>query len=149
MGGIVNAVTKSGTNDFQGGAFWFYRSTGCNARDRSPHSFPPRSATRPAVRLAVPSGFSCRVPWLPVDSCYLPACYRSDARLRKILTFDEAKRNQLYLNFEVFNLADTWSARGYTSSQAYTETKSILTPAPSDLYVTAARRKQISGRFVF
>ena len=59
------------------------------------------------------------------------------------------KRNQLYLNFEVFNLADTWSARGYTSSQAYTETKSILTPAPRDLYVTAARRKQISGRFVF
>src|SRR6185437_5100220 len=33
MGGIVNTVTKSGGNAFHGGGFWFYRSTGFNARD--------------------------------------------------------------------------------------------------------------------
>jgi hypothetical protein len=27
MGGVVNTVTRSGTNNFHGGAFWFYRST--------------------------------------------------------------------------------------------------------------------------
>ena len=95
------------------------------------------------IRLQLPSAVAAGGQLLPAGPL------SSDACLRKILTFDEAKRNRLYLNFEVFNLADTWSARGYTSSQAYTETKSILTPAPSDLYVTAARRKQISGRFVF
>jgi outer membrane receptor protein involved in Fe transport len=33
MGGVVNTVTKSGTNQLHGGAFWYYRSTGFNARD--------------------------------------------------------------------------------------------------------------------
>ena len=33
MGGIVNTVTKSGGNDVHGTAYWFYRSTGFNARD--------------------------------------------------------------------------------------------------------------------
>ena len=33
MGGIVNTVTKSGGNAFHGGGFWFYRSTGFDARD--------------------------------------------------------------------------------------------------------------------
>jgi len=32
MGGIVNTVTKSGSNAFHGGGFWFYRSTGFDAR---------------------------------------------------------------------------------------------------------------------
>jgi outer membrane receptor protein involved in Fe transport len=33
MGGIVNTVTKSGGNQLHGTAYWFYRSTGFNARD--------------------------------------------------------------------------------------------------------------------
>jgi outer membrane receptor protein involved in Fe transport len=105
------------------------------------------------------TGFSGRVPFEPVNSYYLPAYYRADARLSKVLPFGEANRYQLYLNFEVFNLANTWAARGYTSSQAYTETKGILTPTPASLYVpgndavppdgTEARRMQVSLRFVF
>jgi outer membrane receptor protein involved in Fe transport len=105
------------------------------------------------------TGFSYRVPWLPVNSYYLPAMYRSDARLSKILPFGEGDKYQLFLNFEMFNVANTWAARGFTSSQAYTETKGVLTPTPTSLYIpsgdaippdgTEARRMQISARFVF
>ncbi len=103
------------------------------------------------------SGFSSRVPFLPFDNYYLPAFYRADARLSKILPLGEKAR--LFLNFEMFNVANNWSARGYTSSQAYTETKGILTPTPASLYIpssdawapdgTEARRMQISGRITF
>ena len=103
------------------------------------------------------SGLSGRVPFLPYNGYCLPATYRSDARLTKIVPLSE--KAKVMLNFEVFNLANTWSARGYTSSQAYTESKGILTPTPSYLYVpsndavppdgTEARRLQISARIVF
>ncbi len=104
-------------------------------------------------------GFSSRVPFLPVNSYYYPAMYRADARLSKILPFGESGRTNLALNFEVFNVANTWAARSYTSSQAYTENKGILTPTPGSLYVpsgdaippdgTEARRMQVSLRFTF
>ncbi len=103
------------------------------------------------------SGLSGRVPFLPVNSYYLPAFYRSDARVSKILPIGE--KAKLMLNFEMFNVANNWSARGYTSSQAYTETGLKLTPTPANLYVpssdayapdgTEARRMQISLRFQF
>jgi len=32
-GGVINVVTKSGTNDFHGGAFWYYRDRSLNAND--------------------------------------------------------------------------------------------------------------------
>jgi Carboxypeptidase regulatory-like domain/TonB dependent receptor len=32
-GGVINTVTKSGTNDFHGSAFWFYRDQSMNAND--------------------------------------------------------------------------------------------------------------------
>jgi hypothetical protein len=105
------------------------------------------------------SGFSGRVPFLPYDSYYLPAMYRADGRISKIIPFGESHKRLLYLNLEVFNLANNWAARGYSSSQAYTETKGVLTPTPQNLYIpssdaiapdgTEARRLQISARFVF
>jgi outer membrane receptor protein involved in Fe transport len=103
------------------------------------------------------SGLSSRVPWLPVDNYYYPAMYRSDARLSKVIPIRE--RYKLSLNFEVFNLANTWSATGYTSNRAYTESKGVITATPQNLYIpsgaavppdgTEARRMQISARLVF
>ena len=40
MGGVVNTVTRSGTNDLHGTAFWFFRNQDFNARD-------PFAATNP------------------------------------------------------------------------------------------------------
>ena len=34
MGGVVNTITKSGTNDIHGTAYWFFRNRSLNARDR-------------------------------------------------------------------------------------------------------------------
>jgi hypothetical protein len=103
------------------------------------------------------TGFSYRVPWLPYNNYYLPAWYRSDARISKVIPIGEHVRASLSL--DVFNIANTWSATGFTSSQAYTETKGILTPTPSYLYVpsgdggfpdgTQARRMQIGARVTF
>ena len=103
------------------------------------------------------TGFSSRVPWLPINNYYLPPMYRSDGRISKQLPFGE--RYKLYLNLEVFNLTNTWAARGFTSTQAYTESKGVLTPTPAFLFVagndaippdgTEARRLQASVRFTF
>jgi outer membrane receptor protein involved in Fe transport len=32
-GGVINLITRSGTNQFHGGAFWYYRNQGFNATD--------------------------------------------------------------------------------------------------------------------
>lgn len=103
------------------------------------------------------SGFSSRVPFLPFNNYYLPAFYRADARISKVLPIGE--RVAATLNFEMFNIANTWSATGYTSSQAYTEQGGKLTPTPASLNVpsadagypdgTQARRMQISLRIAF
>ena len=67
--------------------------------------------------------FSTRVPWLPVNSYMYPAMYRQDANLTKVVPFGEGDRYKLSLRFDVFNVPNTWAARDYTSSQAYTEAK--------------------------
>ena len=104
------------------------------------------------------TGFSGRVPWLPVNSYMLPPMYRADARIAKVLPFGEKNRS-LSLYFEMFNVSNTIAYRAFTSSQAYTEAKGILTPTPASLYVpsgdaippdgTEARRMQIGIRFTF
>ena len=101
-------------------------------------------------------GLSGRVPFWGVDSVWAPALYRSDARLSKLLPFGE--RYRLYLNFEVFNLSNSWSPTAMTS-QAFTEAKGVLTLTPAAYGVgssdqiapdgTEARRLQVSARFTF
>jgi outer membrane receptor protein involved in Fe transport len=103
------------------------------------------------------TGLSSRVPWLPVNSYRYPSAYRSDARLTKAIPIHE--HYHLDLNLEVFNLANTWSATGYTSNRAYSESKGVITATPQLLYIpsgdalppdgTQARRLQASARFTF
>jgi outer membrane receptor protein involved in Fe transport len=103
------------------------------------------------------SGLGSRVPFLPINSLYLPRQYRADARLTKIIPIGD--RYKLGLTFDCFNISNSWSPTGFTSSQAFTEAKGILTPTPASLYIpssdglspdgTQARRMQVGIRFVF
>jgi outer membrane receptor protein involved in Fe transport len=103
--------------------------------------------------------FSTRVPWLPVNNYMYPSMYRQDARISKVIPIGEGNRYKLALTLDVFNVPNTWAARAYTSSQAYTELKGVLTPTPASLYVpsgdavppdgTEARRLQAGIRFTF
>jgi hypothetical protein len=43
MGGVVNSITKSGTNTLHGGAFWFFRNRTLNARDPFATFNPPEA----------------------------------------------------------------------------------------------------------
>jgi hypothetical protein len=103
--------------------------------------------------------FSTRVPWLAVNTYMYPSMYRQDASFTKVVPIGEGDRYKLALRLDVFNVPNTWAARAYTSSQAYTELKGVLTPTPGNLYVpsgdavppdgTEARRMQIGLRFTF
>ena len=105
------------------------------------------------------TGFSGRVPWLPVNSYYLPSFDRADMRLAKVIPIDADGRKSLTLNFDMFNVGNNWSATGYTSSQAYYESKGVIQATPTKLYIpsgdalapdgTQARRMQVSARFSF
>lgn len=43
MGGVINTVTRSGSNDIHGTGYWFYRNQDFGARDRYASSVPPET----------------------------------------------------------------------------------------------------------
>lgn len=102
------------------------------------------------------SGLSSRVPFWPVNNVYQPNMWRSDARLSKLIPFNE--RYKLYLSFEAFNISNSWSPTSMTT-QAFTEARGVLTLTPTaygqgsaDAMApdgTEARRMQVSVRFSF
>ena len=102
------------------------------------------------------SGLSGRVPFWPINSVWQPAMYRTDLRLSKLLPVGE--RYRLDLNFEIFNLSNSWSPTSMTT-QAFTESKGVLTLTPTAYGIgsgdamppdgTEARRMQVSARFTF
>ncbi len=65
------------------------------------------------------SGLSGRVPFLPVDSVYQPALYKTDARVSKIIPLGPEERYKFLVSFEAFNITNSWSPTSM-STQAYT-----------------------------
>ncbi|MGH9572134.1 MAG: TonB-dependent receptor [Candidatus Acidiferrales bacterium] len=112
------------------------------------------------------TGLSGRAPFLGVNTVWQPASYRDDLRLSKILPFGE--RYKVYLNFEVFNVSNSWSATSMRTG-AFTESGSTGScgagnPTPCLIPVgnfntgsgdalnpdgTEARRLQVSARLTF
>ena len=101
-----------------------------------------------------------RVPWLPVNSILTPAGYRADARLTKFLPFSMHDRVvNLSLNFEAFNISNSWSPTSMTTQEYLESPKGVLTYTPTAFgYGTAdggfpdgtqARRLQVSARITF
>jgi len=107
-------------------------------------------------------GFSgnSRVPFLPANTILTPAAYRADARLSKAIPIMIKDRpTSLSLNFEVFNVSNTWAPTAMNSTE-YVATKGVLQLQPAGTYAfgtsdggfpdgTQARRLQISARFTF
>jgi outer membrane receptor protein involved in Fe transport len=101
-------------------------------------------------------GGNNRVPFEPFDSLYTPPTYREDLRLTKNLPFSE--RLRAALNFEVFNVSNSWSPTALTT-QMFTEAKGVLTLTPAAYNVgtqdggfpdgTQARRLQVGARISF
>jgi hypothetical protein len=105
-----------------------------------------------------------RVPWLPVNDILTPASYRADARITKFIPIKIGDHDtRLGLNFEMFNLSNSWSPTGMTSTE-YILSKGVLTPNISSTGIpgwgvgnassgfpdgTQARRMQISARYQF
>jgi hypothetical protein len=106
------------------------------------------------------AGGSTRVPWLPVNSIYTPASYRADIRLSKGIPIHIADRDTfLNLNFEAFNISNSWSPTSMSTQEYLESSKGVLTYTPAAYGVgtadggfpdgTQARRLQISARFRF
>jgi hypothetical protein len=101
------------------------------------------------------SGGWNRVPFWPVSSLNVDQIYRVDARLTRVLPFNE--RVKLHLMFEAFNLFNTISDT-FINTQAYSATGGILKPT-ANLGVgnqsqgfpdgTNARRCQVAMRLFF
>ncbi|HLH19026.1 MAG TPA: TonB-dependent receptor [Bryobacteraceae bacterium] len=103
---------------------------------------------------------STRVPWLPVNSIYTWPSYRADARISKLIPIAVKDRTlNLYLNFEAFNVSNSWAPTSMATQQ-YAETKAgVLQATPTAWgYPTAdggfpdgtqARRLQVSLRLTF
>jgi hypothetical protein len=100
-------------------------------------------------------GGSSRVPFFPVNSLEIDSIARVDARVTRIIPFNE--RFKLELNFEGFNV---FNNTYYTSvlTQAFTAVNGVLTPNPRFGEGSAtggfpdgtnARRLQVSARFVW
>ncbi len=102
------------------------------------------------------SGLSNVVPFWPYYGHYFPARYNADARLSKVLPIGE-HGVKLMLNFEVFNVSNSWSPTSLSSTQAFTELKGVITPTALGVGSadggfpdgTQARRMQISARLLF
>ncbi|MFB3826733.1 MAG: hypothetical protein ACE15B_08180, partial [Bryobacteraceae bacterium] len=103
-------------------------------------------------------GNGTRVPWMRARSLDSGAMWRADARLSKVLPFNE--RYRLYLNFEAFNVFNHTYFAGTSpvNAQAYTARNGVLSPerglgegAQSQGFPdgTNARRAQISLRFIW
>ncbi len=103
------------------------------------------------------NGFNnTRVPFLPVNSLYTPWVQTENFRLTKFIPITERVMGSL--NFEAFNVANNWSPTSL-ATQAYTETKGVLTYTPAAFGFgtadggfpdgTQARRLQVSARIVF
>jgi hypothetical protein len=100
-----------------------------------------------------------RVPFLPVNSIATPASYRADARVTKFIPIMVKDREtKLALNFEMFNVSNSWSPTAMSSTE-YLATKGVLTLDTGAYGIgsadggfpdgTQARRMQISARFSF
>jgi len=99
-----------------------------------------------------------RVPFWPVNSLYTPWTQTENLRLTKNIPLPREGMH-LALNFEAFNVANNWSPTALQLSQAYNETKGVLTYTPTQYGYgtsdggfpdgTQARRLQVSARLVF
>jgi hypothetical protein len=106
------------------------------------------------------SGGNSRVPWLPLNSILTPASYRTDARLSKAIPITISERETiLALNFEAFNVSNSWSPTAMTTQEYLESSPGVLTLTPAAYGVgsadggfpdgTQARRLQVSARFTF
>lgn len=106
------------------------------------------------------SGGNTRVPFLPVNSILTPASYRTDARLSKAIPIMiKDRQTMLSLNFEAFNVSNSWSPTAMTTQEYLESSAGVLTLSPSAYGIgsadggfpdgTQARRLQVSVRFSF